>query len=250
MNFVEMAPYLVTFMAWFGGGVVSIVTGFGCGLFAMPIMLLCVPTEVAIPVTTVLCCLSMTLILVKFWRNICWHCFVRLTIVAIPGSALGVYILQTVSIQWIEFGFGMFLLCCVVWELVRPCLAYVGNRAPGRLCELFFGFVSGVLNGVVGMGGPALGAYAALAGWDKDMTRGTFGIFFGLNLTLCVLLQWQGNLLGPREWELVSWAVPGAIAGTFAGIPVAIRISQAGFMRLLLSSIAISGLFLVGKALI
>ncbi len=248
-TFVVLLPCIVTFLAWAGGGVVSIVTGFGCGLFAMPIMLLCVPTEQALPVACVMSCVAMSLILLRFWRNIDWHHFLFLSVAAVPGAFCGMYMLQTVAIRWIEFGFGVFLLASVAWQLLSKRLLASSRPAPGQGVEFFFGFFSGVINGITGMGGPAMGVYASLANWDKDMARGTFGIFFGLNLALCALLQFRAGLVGPAEIRLIAWAVPGAILGTLAGIPLAGRIRQETFMKLLLCVITISGFFVIAKSM-
>ena len=249
MAFLEMLPLLVTFLAWVGGGVVSVVTGFGCGLFAMPIMLLCVPTETAIPVNCVLCCIAMSLILVKFWRAVDWKHFFWMTLVGIPGAFLGVYVLTVVPVHWIELGFGVFLLVSAGWEFLRKRISRANRYKPGWPLELFLAFVAGAIDGIIGMGGPAMAVYATLANWDKDMARGTFGIFFGLNLTLCTYLQYKSALFGPAELELIMWAVPGAVLGTFLGIPVAGWIKQETFMKLLLLVIAISGFVLIGKGL-
>lgn len=244
----ELLPGIVTFLAWTGGGVVSVVTGFGCGLFAMPIMLLCVPTEQALPVACVMSCVAMSMILLRFWRNIDWHHVRLLSLVAIPGAFLGVYLLQTLAVHRIEFGFGVFLLGSVGWELLRRRLVASPRSAPGKGVESLFGFAAGIVNGITGLGGPVMGVYASLSNWDKDMTRGTFGMFFGLNLALCALLQFRAGLVASAELNLIAWAVPGVIVGTLAGIPTAGRIRQESFMKLLLLVITVSGFFLIIKA--
>ncbi len=243
----EWLPFAVVFAAWFGGGAVSVITGFGCGLFAMPIMLLVLPTEIAIPVNCVLCCVAMLLILVKFWRAVDWRHFWIMSIAALPGAFVGVYALERIPVGHVELGFGIFLLAVVGWELLRGRIGRMQRRAPGPVLEIILAFVAGVINGLTGMGGPAMGAYAALTRWDKDMTRGTFGLFFGLNLTLCTVLQYRSGMIGAVELELIGWAVPGAVLGTLAGIPVAGRLRQDVFMKLLLLVIGISGIVVIGK---
>jgi uncharacterized membrane protein YfcA len=49
--------------------------------------------------------------------------------------------------------------------------------------------------------------------------------------------------------ELITWAVPGALLGTLIGIPVAGKIHQDTFMKLLLAVILLSGLVIVFKGL-
>lgn len=242
-------PCLCAFAAWFGGGIVSVVTGFGCGLFAMPVMLLCIEPEVALPVTIVLCCFSMLLILLKFWRNISWRHFLFCSIFATPGAFLGIWILTTMPVAGIELGFGVFLLCAVASEVLRKHVLAARKPFVSPVVEGALALVAGIINGVCGMGGPALGFYASLAHWDKDMARGTFGLFFGVNLFLCVLLLKFHHLLGAVELSLIGWSIPGAILGTLAGIPLAGRIPQEKFMRLLLLVILISGLVLLYKGL-
>lgn len=227
----------------------SVVTGFGCGLFAMPIMLLCITPEVALPVTIVLCCFSMFLILLKFWRNIDYGEFLYCSVFATPGAFIGVWILRTISAQGIELAFGLFLLCAVLLEIIRKHV--LSHRKPfvSRQLEAFLAFIAGIINGVCGMGGPAMGFYAALAHWDKDMARGTFGLFFGVNIFLCTVLLQYHHMLGSVELTLTAWAIPGALLGTLAGIPLATRIPQEKFMRLLLTVIFISGVVLIHKGL-
>lgn len=240
-------PFIASFLAWFGGGVVGVVTGFGCGLFAVPFMLLCVEPEIVMPVSIVLCAVVMMLILVKFWPYIGWRDFWMCSLVAVPGAFLGVWLLRAMPVELLELAFGVFLVCAVVIEIYRR--RVLANKTPfvHNGVEVFLAFLAGVINGVCGMGGPALGLYASLAHWDKDMARGTFGLFFGCNLFLCVGILWLQGMLGPRELELAAWAIPGGILGTFAGIPLAGRIPQKAFMRLLLLLIFISGCVLISK---
>lgn len=244
---MDWLPILCVFLAWFGGGIVSVVTGFGCGLFAMPIMLICISPEVALPVTIVLCCFSMLLILIKFWRNIDYARFLFCSIFATPGAFLGIWLLANMSVLWIELAFGIFLLCAVLLELIRKHVLAARKPFVSTPLEAFLAFTAGTIDGVCGMGGPAMGFYASLAHWDKDMARGTFGLFFGINILLCVILLKFHNMLGSVELNLIAWAIPGALIGTLAGIPLASRIPQEKFMRLLLLVIFISGIALVYK---
>lgn len=242
-------PFIVTFLAWFGGGIVGVVTGFGCGLFAVPFMLICVEPEVVMPVSIVLCAVIMSLILVKFWPYIGWRDFLECSLVAAPGALLGVWLLAAMPVGLLNLAFGIFLVCAVLAELY--CKHILASRKPftSKCLELFLAFLAGVINGVCGMGGAALGFYASLAHWDKNMARGTFGLFFGINIFLCVGVLWLQGMLGPRELELCAWAIPGGILGTFAGVPLATRIPQETFLRLLLLVILISGCVLICKGL-
>lgn len=236
---------LLTAIAWFGGGIVGVVTGFGCGLFAVPIMLLAIPPEIIMPVSIVLCAIVMTMLLVPYWGSIYWRDFWECSLVAIPGAFFGVWLLSIMPVATLEIAFGIFLVCSVIVEILRQFVQRGKRAIQNEPIKLFLALLAGVIDGVCGMGGPALGLYASLAHWDKDMARGTFGLFFGVNLFLCTGLLWFKGMLGPRELELCTWGAPGGIAGIFAGIPLAKHLPQETFRRLLLAVIFISGCVLI-----
>lgn len=244
----DWLPVACVCAAWFGGGIVSVVTGFGCGLFAMPIMLLCLPPEAAFPINIVLCCFSMFLILIKYWRNINYHHFLLATLSATPGAFIGIWILRTQPVELLETSFGIFLIIAATIEIFRKQILASHHPISSTPLEALFSFGAGIINGICGMGGPLLGVYASLGHWDKDMTRGTFGLFFGLNIFICALLLEYYGMLGALEFTYILWAIPCALAGTLAGIPLAVRVPQKLFLRLLLGVILVSGFVLILKS--
>jgi len=103
------------------------------------------------------------------------------------------------------------------------------------------GGLSGVMNTVAGIGGPAVAVYAVGAGWPAAVRRSTFQLYFlGLNLAGLVAL-------GPRAPDLLLWV--GLVAGWLAGRGLADRVPEAAARTATLAVAVAGGLVAVARGL-
>ena len=139
------------------------------------------------------------------------------------------------------------LMAHMIWHLLA--------HRPGPLrSPLLWGSVSGAVAGFIqavsGLGGPAIGMYAQLAHWDKDRTRGNISLYFlGLSLPLVLMQYLAGYYTGPVIQGLIPCLL-GCGAGLVISYPLARKIGEASFQRLLAVVIGLSGFSILTRALL
>ena len=138
--------------------------GFGEALVAVPLLVLRVPVEVAVPVAALLSVVVAAGVLVQDAalvdvRSAAW--LVATTIVGVP---VGLYVLRAVDDQIVKLALAAVIIVFSGWSLVSRTKPRLGtSRGPLAVT----GLVAGVLGGAYGMNGPPLVVYGA-------GTRGSF----------------------------------------------------------------------------
>lgn len=114
--------------------------------------------------------------------------------------------------------------------------------AEGSSGAIGAGVLSGAMNVIAGVGGPAVALYAQVAGWPAAQTRPTLQAYFlALNAVALVVL-------GPIGISPLLWLAMGA--GTVAGIGLARRVAQETARRITLGLAAAGGCAVVVRALL
>lgn len=115
---------LLVAACWFAGGFVSGLTGIGGAMVAVPIAAMFIPMHEIIPLSCILNVAMDGSLAVLYFR----HCRVSalgpLLLGAIPGSFVGLYILQMVSGNILQGAVGLLLIFYVWWQQV----AKAGSR--------------------------------------------------------------------------------------------------------------------------
>ena len=160
---------------------------------------------------------------------------------------LGVALLPLIPARALQVGLGIMLMAHMVWHLLahRP-----GPLHSPRLWGSVSGALAGFIQAVSGLGGPAIGMYAQLAHWDKDRTRGNISLYFlGLSLPLVLMQFLAGYYTGPVLQGLIPCLL-GCCTGLLISYPLARKIGEASFQRLLAIVIGLSGFSILTRALL
>ena len=89
--------------------------------------------------------------------------------------------------------------------------------------------------------GPPIGAYGLCMGWEPRVFLGTLGVFFVIRGSLTVILQATAGFYTPEVLGYALYGAPGVILGTLLAFPVAKRIPQETFRKVLLVIIGVAG---------
>src|SRR5580692_3149449 len=160
---------------------------------------------------------------------------------AVIGVPMGVELLRWTS-PALRISVGVVLVLFSLYSLVRPQLAPV---TAGKAADGAIGVFNGVIGGATGLAGIALTIWCTLRGWPRAEQRATFqpiGVWVFLMTGL-----WLGGmgLVRADTLRLFVIGLPLLLAGTWVGLRLYARLDEAGFRKVVLGLLLISGLGLV-----
>ena len=122
-------------------------------------------------------------------------------------------------------------------------------KAGGATAHAGVGFLNGILGGLTGLAGILTTIWCGLRGWPKDEQRAIFqpigvaifamsGLWLGINGAISIDTVWFFGI-----------GLPALLAGTWLGLKLYGHLDEAGFRKLVLVLLLVSGLALVVPAL-
>jgi uncharacterized membrane protein YfcA len=183
----------------------------------------------------------------SIWRGVRWPRLWPFLAAGLIGIPMGTLMLEHVHVQPLKLGLGLFLILYSAW------MAFVRFpprvRGGGRAADAAVGLVGGVMGGMASLSGPAPIIWVQLRGWGKDEQRGVLQPYNMAILTAALL---SAAVAGFVDRTYLIWAaicLPVSLAGTRLGLLLYRRVNDAGFRRLVLVLLALSGATLIISAL-
>jgi uncharacterized membrane protein YfcA len=126
--------------------------------------------------------------------------------------------------------------------LARPALKPVRGGLPA---DVGIGFFNGLLGGLTGLVGIIVVIWAQLRGWPKDVQRTVFQpVIIATSAMTAVWLGASGAFTADTV-KLFLLGLPMLLAGTWVGMKLYGRLDEAGFRKVVLILLLLSGIFLV-----
>ncbi len=159
------------------------------------------------------------------------------------GLPVGVELLRWASADMLRVVIGVLLILFSLYSLGRPQFRRIA--AGGRLADGGVGLLSGVIGGMTGLGGILPTIWCNIRGWPKDEQRAVFqptgvAIFLGTAL----VLGGAGSITRDTI-RLFVIGLPALLAGSWLGLKLYGQLNEAGFQRVVLILLLVSGLALV-----
>lgn len=236
---------LYVFGVWLAGGFISGVSGIGGAMAAFPVLALFIPVHELIPLTCVLNVIMDGCLAVMHYRHCRGDALWPMLAGSVPGAFAGLYILSVCSGALLQGAVGALLIYYVYWQVSFRVRGVV--RHP-RLMGAAAGFGAGLLGTAISFDGPPAGAYGLYMGWKPRVFLGTLGVFFVIRGAFTVILQACAGFYTPEVLGYVYYGAPGVVLGTLLSFPVADRIPQGAFRRILLVVIGVAGLVCLVRA--
>lgn len=210
MPLTEIA--ILTIAAFFTSALTAVV-GAGGGTALIAIMLQVLSPAAAIPIHGAVQLASNTTRVWLLWQHMAWPIIIRFAALMPLGVALGLWLFQGLPTAAIQALIG----CFVLITLASRQLKALENKDLPLWAYVPVGFVTGILNMIVGVIAPVLGVLVVRKDLAKEQVVGTLG-FFGF---IGNLLKIAGfTLVGfsfAERWLTIACMVPAAILGTRAG---------------------------------
>lgn len=220
-------------------GFVQGMSGFGGGIIAVTLLSLFLPLQVIVPLS-IITSLVMNLVVTYRYRKACeYNILASMLLAALPGIALGIYVLTFISNSYAKLAIGILLLLFVGWKYSYRKAAQGQDHLWQRSLA---SFTAGFTFGATSLGGPPMAIYVLHAGWSPHKILGTTGLFFFFVSCLSIPGLAMANLL---SFSLVKYAII-LITSTTLGIYASFRFTKknemTSFVRSLLIVIFISAI--------
>lgn len=240
-------PALALFLiSAFFGGVTTGLAGFAMGLVVSGIWL-----HVLTPVQTASLIVGYGLLVQGHgvWKLRHAVDFRRVTPLIAGGAAgvpLGVWLLGYLEPAYVRFAVGVLLVIYSLYGMLRPKLAPLRVNIPA---DATVGIVNGLLGGLTGLAGPIVVIWCQLTGVPWAVQR---AIFQPVILAVFMMTAVGLGLGGAITVEVVKLFLLGLVpvfTGIWVGLHLYGRLEEAGFRRLILAMLLLSGLALLAPAL-
>jgi uncharacterized membrane protein YfcA len=158
------------------------------------------------------------------------------------GVPIGISVLHWADPAHVRTGVGIFLVLYATYGLARPALHVVRG---GTLADIGVGVLSGMLGAMTGFAGILIVLWSGLRGWPRDVQRGVFQPASVVLLAMCALAFGVTGSFARDTIMLFLLGLPALAAGTWVGFKLYGRLDDAGFRRIVLLLLLLSGLPLI-----
>jgi uncharacterized membrane protein YfcA len=241
---INLAIYLIT---TFAAALVTGVAGFAFGLVAAAVWL-----HILTPIQTATLIIAFGLVVqgISVWtlrHALRWRRLWPFLFGAAFGVPLGVAILDWTRPDHVRITVGAVLVLYSVYNLARPATKPV--KRGGATADAGVGFLNGILGGLTGFAGILTTIWCGIRGWPKDEQRAVFqpigvAIFAMSGLWLGI----GGAVPHDTLWFFVI-GLPVLLAGTWLGLKLYGHLDEAGFRKVVLVLLFVSGIALVVPAI-
>jgi len=207
-------------------GLVTGISGFGFGLVSVATLaaVRSLPEAVVMVNLIALFLASYNLWTVRHELN--WRDALPLILSSLPMAVIGVFLLQTLETQWLEWILAVTILVGCVAALWSPKAVLLHKPYPASILA---GMLGGLLGGVLATGGPPIVLYCLLRGWDKSAMKAVVSGYFVVIAVWRLIVLFARHVATPTTvfWGLIL-LVP-SFVGTYLGVQVFKRLSTTAF---------------------
>lgn len=194
-------------------GVLRGFSGFGSAMVLAPTLAALYPVTVAVPLIVLLEVVLSFQLLPSAARQVVWHEIAILTVAAIPGLAVGAWLLTVVPERTLRLAVSAAILIFLL--LLALNVRRKGPTTPAGLGVT--GALSGIANGASGVGGPPVVLYYLAGDGAPAALRATvICFFFAIDVVSTGIFAARG-LLGGTVLALTLITAPAAAAGVWLG---------------------------------
>jgi hypothetical protein len=217
--------------------------GFGAGVLAIPFLTLLIDAKDAIAIIMIFSFLC-GLLVIKLWRDVDWRAMGRMMPGLVLGLAVGLALFSAIDRRFLGITLALYVLAYVVIDHFKPkSLEVLGSRTPIGVQALLCGFFGGVIQGVMGTGGPMLVTYLKSHTRSVEQFRASVVAVFFIANALRVAAMGSGDMIPPHVLQDCLIALPGFGLAVFLGYRLPGQVEQKTFhaiINLLLLASAVS----------
>jgi uncharacterized membrane protein YfcA len=228
----------------FVGSLVRSTLGFGEALIAMPLLAFVIPTQMAAPLVAVVSSFNAVLILYREWRQVSFRETGALTIAALMGIPIGIWLLNAGSEAVIKILLAIVVIGFATWSLSSQKAIRI---LPAKWAAAF-GLVAGILGGAYNTAGPPLVIFGTLRQWPAETFRANLQSYFLLGGTTVLAMHISRGAVNADVIRLTAMCVPLTIVAAFVGHRLTKSVSTDQFIRVVHVCLLLIGTLLLVTA--
>ena len=228
------------------GSIIQSSSGFGFGLFAIPLLLFFgLNLPAAVTIVVIGSAIQKVFAIISLWKAVDWKEMLPFMTIGLLSLPLGVYFmygltsLDQSSVKQV-IGFCVFVLLILQWKGVL----HTGDHIR-KIWGYLAGFFSGFFNGLANIGGPPLVLWILAHRWPNEKMRVTpiaFSLIFVPFQLLLMFLAFGPAVMGGPVWK-AALSLPFIFVGTGIGLKIGGKISKENlrvYMGVLLLFVALA----------
>src|SRR5262245_29096378 len=229
-------------LATFAAALVAGLAGFAFGLVAAAVWL-----HVLTPVQTATLIVAFGLIVqgIAVWklrRALRWSRLWPFLLGGLLGVPLGVALLGWADPDYMRAGVGVLLIAYSIHGLARPAMKPIIASARA---DAGVGLLNGILGGATGLAGIVVTIWCGLRGWPKDVQRTVFQPVGVSVFAMSAVVLGASGAVNADTLRLFAIGLPILLAGTWLGLKLYGRVDDAGFRKIVLTLLLVSGVALL-----
>jgi uncharacterized membrane protein YfcA len=242
MEFIYIYVFVVSFIAT----LVRSTFGFGESLVAVPLFILFIPLNIAVPLSVLISILVALVVVVQDHRQIHFNSAKWLIFFAILGIPIGLVILIYCSEFWVKIALGLLIICYALYSILKKNTLHL--KTDSKLWLFICGFLSGVFGGAYGVNGPPLVVYGNMRNWSAKHFRATLQAYFLPASFIGAVGYLANGLITIQVLKYFVISLPAVIPAIFFGRYLNHTIKEDFFRYVYFALIAI-GIFLIVNSL-
>ncbi|SEN55769.1 hypothetical protein SAMN04488505_11171 [Chitinophaga rupis] len=217
--------------------------GFGESLIAVPLFVLFLPLNVAVPLSVLMSVFVASVVVIQDNREIHFNSARWLILYAMLGIPLGLLILTYGNEYWVKIILGLLIIGYSTYTLLLKNTPQLEHDS--RFWLFTCGFLSGVLGGAYGLNGPPLVVYGNMRKWSAKHFRATLQAYFLPASFIGIVGYAIQGLLGLEVIRYFLFCLPAIVPAIFLGRYFNRKLQDGSFFRYIYWGLIAIGLLLI-----
>ena len=218
-------------------------TGFGIGMISTPLMLLVYEPQTVIVVAGTAGLGIGVWIISKSWRDVPFREVLPITIAALCGAPIAVFILTTADSSILSIGIAVLIILFAIGSFVKvereiPYSTPVGIAA---------GFIVGVLLPTSGVAGSLVMLFLMTKKWERQTVRAAMAFFLLALMSFSIILFALNGLYTPLRLTLIGVIIIPSVVGIAIGSFLMRRLNERIFNMSVIGIIIVSSVLVLAK---
>lgn len=221
--------------------------GFGESLIAVPLLVLFIPIEIAVPFSVLISILIAAFVVVQDRRQIHFNSAKWLVIFASLGIPIGLLLLIYGNENLTKLILGILIILYSIYSLTSKNNYKLGT--DNKFWLFICGFLSGILGGAYGLNGPPLAVYGNMRNWTAKYFRATLQAYFLPASILGMFGYWYKGLWISTVTYYFFISIPVIIPAILVGRYFNHRLNEGSFLKYVYFGLIGVGIILLGQSL-